>query len=383
MMHPRSVSCVATFLLLLAPACPDPDPVPIDTQGDDETGDYDGDGDTCDGDGDGEGDGDGDPDGDMDGSPANEDCNDADPHNYPGNDEVCDEQDNDCDMDVDEDAVDAMTYYPDMDMDGYGAGMGFTSCEVPPDAVTEDGDCNDNDPDAYPDSNNVCPLGQTCKAIFDSGAGMDDGVYLIDYDGVDVGQNPFDIWCDMTNGGWTVGLVINSVNEGTYVGNFAANFSDVHLLDADPAEASSPIATAVQAWLDLNVFPYDELTLASHSDGANTFVSQTIDRADLRIEFGQNGYLLWNDDNGYYWCGGASTYTDGGQGQINQPMGAPADCKNHGLLGSGWDFSVGPVANMGLTLCGGNSTTPWMHRNYDNGITFYPNPGAAYVIWVR
>ena len=38
-------------------------------------------------------------DGDSDGSPADEDCDDADPDNFPGNVEVCDGQDNDCDAD--------------------------------------------------------------------------------------------------------------------------------------------------------------------------------------------------------------------------------------------------------------------------------------------
>lgn len=35
-----------------------------------------------------------------------------------------------------------------------------------------------------------------------------------------------------------------------------------------------------------------------------TFMSESISVADLRIDLGENGYLLWNDPNGYYWCGG-------------------------------------------------------------------------------
>jgi hypothetical protein len=321
----------------------------------------------------------------MDGSPASDDCDDNDANNYPGNDEVCDQQDNDCDMQVDEDAIDAMMYYPDVDMDGYGDDPGFVSCEVPPGTAMQGGDCNDADPNAYPDSNDVCPLGQTCKAIFDSGAGVDDGLYLIDPDGIDTGEAPLDVWCDMVEGGATAALIINSVNEGTYIGDFGAGYTSTNLLAVDPATTSSMMATAVQAWLDLNDYPYTEIRLAAYGDGANTYESEWIAASDLRIAFGEPGYLLWNDPNGYYWCGGDASYTDGGAGQINQPMGAPADCKGHISLGSGWDFSTfggDSEYNAGLTLCGGDAST-WMSRSYGFDMVFYPTPGAAYVIWAR
>ena len=288
-------------------------------------------------------------------------------------------------MDADGGAVDAQTYYSDNDMDGYGTGMGTQSCQQPPDTSMVGGDCNDNDPDAYPDQNSVCPLGQTCKTIYDSGAGMVDGLYMIDPDGVDMGVAPLEVWCDMTNEGVTAGLIINSVNEGTAIGDFGAGYVSTELLAVDPATASSPMAMALQAWLDLNSYPYTQLRVAAYSDGMNTYTSEWIAAADLRIDFGEDGYLLWNDANGYYWCGGDAAYTDGGVGQVNQPMGAPADCKGHNSLGSGWDFSLTGGAgqfNLGLTMCGGDASI-WMYRNFGSGQINYPNPGAAYVIWVR
>jgi len=318
----------------------------------------------------------------MDGSPASEDCDDNDPNNFPGNDEICDGQDNNCDDDADSDAIDAVLYYTDMDKDGYGVGEGTLSCEQPPDTASVDGDCNDNDADAYPDANDVCPLGQTCLAIFESEAGVDDGLYLIDPDGVDNGEEPLEVYCNMVDGGITAALVINTVNEGTYIGDFGAGFVSTNLLAIDPAEASSPMSTAVQAWLDLNSYPYSQLYLAAYSDGMNTYESEWIAAEELRIAFGDDGYLLYNDPNGYYWCGGDKDYTDAGIGQVNQPQGAPNDCKGHGSLGSGWDFSLTNSTNQGLTMCGGDAST-WMYRNYGNTVLFYPNPGAAYVIWVQ
>ncbi|MFV8751754.1 MopE-related protein [Nannocystaceae bacterium ST9] len=323
-------------------------------------------------------------DADMDGVPSDLDCDDADPQNFPGNSEICDGQDNDCDENVDNDPIDAGTYFGDADMDGYGAGEGFSSCEVPPGTSQVGGDCNDDDPDAYPDANDVCALGRTCLAIYESGAGIDDGVYLVDPAGVDVGGEPVEVWCDMTNGGLTAALVINSVNEGTYIGDFGGAYFQTDLLAADPAQASNQSADAIQAWLDLNEYEYVDFRLAAYSDTNNSFTSGWIARTSLRIEFGQNGYLLYGEPaNNYSWCGGAATYTDNGQGQINKPPNAPTDCKGHASLGSGWDFSLsGSQYNLGLTLCGPDASA-WMYRNYANSIIYYPNAGAAYVVWTR
>ena len=186
----------------------------------------------------------------------------------------------------------------------------------------------------------------------------------------------------MTNQGATAALIINSVNEGTYIGDFGDGYVSTNLLGVDPATASDPNATANQSWLDLNLLDYTELRLAAYSSGNNTYFSEWIPRTDLRIEFGQDGYLLWDSSDGYYWCGGDAAYTDAGVGQVNQPVGAPTDCKGHGSLGSGWDFSATAGANTGLTMCGGDAST-WMYANYGNTNVFYPNAGVAYVIWVR
>jgi hypothetical protein len=97
--------------------------------------------------------------------------------------------------------------------------------------------------------------------------------------------------------------------------------------------------------------------------------------------FGQNGYFLYNDTHGYYWCGGESTYTTDGVGQENKPTGAPDDCKGHTSLGNGWDFSTTDGANQGLTICGGGSRL--MTTNPGSTFVAYPSPGGAQAIWVR
>ncbi|MCB9764212.1 MAG: putative metal-binding motif-containing protein [Alphaproteobacteria bacterium] len=88
---------------------------------------------------------------DGDGTPATEDCDDTNPDMFPGNPEVCDGLDNNCDGFADENASDAGTWYPDGDGDGYGADAGAqTACEAPTGYVEVGGDCNDTDVSYHP-----------------------------------------------------------------------------------------------------------------------------------------------------------------------------------------------------------------------------------------
>ena len=93
-------------------------------------------------------------DADLDGTCADDDCNDNDPEAQVGSEEVCNGVDDDCDGVVDgEDATDASTWYADADGDGYTSATDVvTDCEQPEgfSDATEPSDCDDSDPDAYP-----------------------------------------------------------------------------------------------------------------------------------------------------------------------------------------------------------------------------------------
>ena len=86
------------------------------------------------------------------------DCNDDDETMYPGAEEYCDDADNDCDGDVDEDAVDQQTLYEDGDGDGVGVEGGKTStgCDSADGFAAETGDCDDADADRYPGAAELC-----------------------------------------------------------------------------------------------------------------------------------------------------------------------------------------------------------------------------------
>ncbi|MBN2798482.1 MAG: putative metal-binding motif-containing protein [Deltaproteobacteria bacterium] len=96
-------------------------------------------------------------DGDGDGIPGCEDCDDQDAARYPGADERCNEVDDDCDGDVDEDAVDARRWYGDGDGDGVpGERLVLVACVAPDGFSAEALDCDDSDATAYPGAEERC-----------------------------------------------------------------------------------------------------------------------------------------------------------------------------------------------------------------------------------
>ncbi len=88
----------------------------------------------------------------------NTDCDDTDPAQYPGADEYCNGEDDDCDGTIDEDdSVDVLTWYADADGDSYGdAGVSDIDCYQPTGYVADDTDCDDTDAAQYPGATEWC-----------------------------------------------------------------------------------------------------------------------------------------------------------------------------------------------------------------------------------
>jgi MYXO-CTERM domain-containing protein len=314
--------------------------------------------------------------------------------------ETCNGEDDDCDGlvdDEDPDLVDGLPFYEDGDGDGFGATEALvTACALRDGLALSTGDCDDADDSVFPGAPELCDdidqdcdgeasdaLGQsatcgadTCLAILDADAGAADGAYWLALPSGTAAE----IWCDMAGGGWTLGFLRNSAAVGNQ-GDVGEGEVGLEGLGESPATASASSLGAL-GWHDLNTFAYDELVVAAYASGAESYRSDAIPRAQLRIDWGQDGYRLYGGDSPYVWCGGDAAYTDAGVGAVNNPAGAPPDCRGHQSLGSGWDFSTSTGANAGLTLCGSDGSN-FLAAAWGGTWTTYGTVGGAQAIWVR
>ena len=110
------------------------------------------------------------------------DCDDINPLVNPDADEYCNNLDDDCDGVLDNNSVDAPTWYFDIDGDGFGSAF-ITSndCVQPAGYMAEDLDCDDTRPSVNPSAIEICNnLDDDCSGIIDDNAS---DAYTWYYDG--------------------------------------------------------------------------------------------------------------------------------------------------------------------------------------------------------
>ena len=101
------------------------------------------------------------------------DCDDTLASRNPGNIEICDDIDNDCDnraddLDVSLDLTTAGNWYEDVDKDGFGTGVATVRCDPLPGQVGPDGDCRDNTAAINPGATEICDaVDNDCDLLLD------------------------------------------------------------------------------------------------------------------------------------------------------------------------------------------------------------------------
>jgi len=114
------------------------------------------------------------------------DCDDFNASTNPTAYEICDSSDNDCDGTVDEDdAVNASTFYSDLDGDGYGdAGSTATACIAPSGHVADNTDCDDTNAAVNPGAAEICDtVDNNCDGDTDEEDATDATTWYGDMDG--------------------------------------------------------------------------------------------------------------------------------------------------------------------------------------------------------
>ena len=104
------------------------------------------------------------------------DCNDQNNLVFPEQEERCNEIDDDCDDEIDEDAIDTLVLYEDLDGDGFGNVMHF-SCQILDGFVPNDGDCDDENDVIGPIAVEICDeVDNNCDEVVDEGVSL--SVYI-------------------------------------------------------------------------------------------------------------------------------------------------------------------------------------------------------------
>ncbi|MEK7105176.1 MAG: putative metal-binding motif-containing protein, partial [Patescibacteria group bacterium] len=142
---------------------------------------------------------------------------------FPGAIETCNEVDDDCDGQVDNNALDASTWYRDEDGDTFGnEEVTAIACDQPEGYVADAGDCADLDAGVNPDALEECDglEDENCNGEVDEDSAFDVATWYADTDNDGHGDaSQTDLDCDQPEGYVSEGDDCDDGNVDSYPGN--------------------------------------------------------------------------------------------------------------------------------------------------------------------
>jgi hypothetical protein len=214
---------------------------------------------------------------------ACEDCDDNESTVYPGATEHCDSVDEDCDLTVDNDAVDTIPYYRDGDSDGYGLAPGGSACSVPSGYSALSTDCNDANSTISPGDPELCDSGnkdEDCDGLTDDNDGSATGqsTFYVDADGDSYGTSASPVYyCDAAAGRSTLSTDCNDADASISPGD-TETCATVGVDDDCDGSSNDLNATGCSAWYsdgDTDGYGGSSYVCACTTYGVYTYATST------------------------------------------------------------------------------------------------------------
>ena len=204
------------------------------------------------------------------------DCNDSNAAVSPGDAEICNSVDDDCDGSTDESG--GSTWYADTDSDGYGESTSTrVSCSAPTGYVSNSTDCNDRSSTVHPGATEYCNgTDDDCDSSTDEAGAADESTWYVDADGDSYGTTTSTRSCNRPSGYASSTGDCNDGNSAIYPG--ATEICDGADNDCDSRTDESGGSTW---YADTDADGYGDATVATVSCTAPTgYVSSFSDCDD-------------------------------------------------------------------------------------------------------
>jgi hypothetical protein len=302
-----------------------------------------------------------------------QDCDDANFDVNPNGTETCNDVDDDCNGVIDDESLlPFTTYYLDNDGDGYGnPSSSISDCTPPVGYTTNDDDCNDLNDTLSP--LNGCAL--DCYELMENGV-TTSGSYLIDPDGIDVGNTPFEVYCDMdTDGGGWIKMALSSAGSDNVYRTIPDNSNTGIIRSGDQARYFNHISTDGFSGSEFDhnassVYPNTDEQDISYENPANGLDFSADELTSIRAivsELSQETLMVAGavDDSCNYSSSlqptdglGHEVYISNGDGTdfINLTYGTQPNDEEDGYYLYHTDPSLTSTDNVTL-ICGGTETT--------------------------